>query len=215
MRSRFMLAILFLGSLPAASQGFTLVFTGGAVKFGAAPLNITVIPNHLGTYGTAKSGPAPCGGAGAATLAGAPHFLIRGTTTVGGHKWEVVFEFAGGANQGDLSASPAFWVVTGKYEMTITDTTTNAVCSKVIGASGEYQFGGPPLPGWPKLPAKACNAPGQSPGLNGTLALRGHAGISPVFVPGGSCTPALASQANARIGGKGFDTANLDYKLTY
>ena len=215
MRSRLMLAVLFLASVPAFSQNFNLVFTGGAVKFGAAPLDITVAPNSPGTQGIAKSGPAPCGTAKAVTLAGAAPFVIHGTTTVGGHQWEIVFKFQGGANQGNLSASSANWELTGHYLMMITDVTTHAVCSKVVGASGEYQLAGPALGGWPHINAKSCNTPGQSPGLTGALALRGHANIFPIFAPGGACTAALAAEANSKIGGKGFDTVNLDYRLSY
>jgi hypothetical protein len=216
MRSRLIFAVLFLASLQAFSQNFAVLFTGGNVTFGKAPLNVVVTPNTSGTKGIATSAPGACGAIQAVTLNGGPNaFFIRGKATVGGRQLEVVFKFRGGANQGNLSAASSNWELTGKYEMAIKDVTTNAVCSTVVGASGEYQFGGPPLAGWPKLPGKPCNAKGQSPMLTGTLALHGHANIFPKFVSGGKCTSALAKEAKIVIGGKGFDAVSLDYQLSY
>jgi hypothetical protein len=47
------------------------------------------------------------------------------------------------------------------------------------------------------------------------MTLRGHASFSPTFVAGGTCSSALAKQADSLIGTAGFDFAGLDYKLTY
>jgi hypothetical protein len=216
MRSWLVLAVLFLASLPAFSQNFALEFTGGAVNFGIAPIHIVITPQGSGTQGTATSAPGACGAIKAVTLGGGAHpFIIRGMSNVAGQRWEVVFKFQGGANQGNLSAPSSNWELTGKYEMTIKDLTTNAVCTKVVAESGEYQFEGPPLPGWPNLPGKSCQTKGQSPGLAGTMTLHGHANIYPLFAPFGSCTAPLAAQANAQIGAKGFDTVKLDYRLNY
>ena len=156
MRSRLVLAMLFLAPLPAFSQNFTLEFTGGAVNFGTAPIHIVITPQgSSGTQGTATSAPGACGTIKAVTLGGgASPFIIRGMSTVAGDQWEVVFKFQGGANQGNLSAASSNWELTGKYEMTIKDLTTNVVCRKVVDQSGEYQFEGPPLPRWPKIPPK-------------------------------------------------------------
>jgi len=201
MRSCLFFAGMFLASLPAFAQNFTLEFTNGNVKFGAAPMNITVTPQGPGTQGTATSAPGACGATKAVTLGGGAHpFIIRGMTTVAGRQWEVVFRFHGGANQGNISAVTSNWELTGRYEMSIKDIASGAICSKVVAASGEYQFEGPSLAGWPKLPGKSCNTKGQSPGLAGKLALRGHANIFPHFAVSGTCTAALASAANAAIG---------------
>jgi hypothetical protein len=216
MRSRLVLAGLFLAPLPAFSQNFDLKFTGGAVNFGTAPIHIVITPQGFGTQGTATSAPGACGAIKAVTLGGGAHpFSIRGMSNVAGDQWEVVFKFQGGANQGNLSAPSSNWELTGKYEMKIKDLTTNAVCTTVVAESGEYQFEGPPLLGWPKLPGLSCQTKGQSPRLAGTMTLHGHANIHPLFTPGGSCTAALAAQANAQIGAKGFDTVKLDYTLNY
>lgn len=153
-------------------------------------------------------------------MTGSAPFVIHGTT-IGAlnHTWEVEFRFPGPpfANQGNLSSSSTNWELTGKYRMTIRDTVTNAVCTKVVGASGEYQFAGAKLSGWPHDCPKPTptNSPGQSPGLTGSIILRGHAGIFPIFVAGGTCSNALATAANTRIVNKGFDAVQLDYKLTY
>lgn len=213
MRSRLILAVLVLASLPACAQ-FTLDVTGGAIAFGAAPLNIALVPNGSGTKGNVNAAPGACSAVGQANFSGTAHFVFRGTTDVAGHQWEVVFVFNSG-NEGNLTTSSLGWALTGKYEMSIEDTVTHAVCTDVVAASGEYQFEGPKLAGWPHKGASACNSPGQSPGLQGSLTLRGHANIFPKFVPAGKCSTALATEANARILNKGFDAIHLDYKLNY
>jgi hypothetical protein len=214
MRSRLMLAVVLLSSIPAFSQ-FNLALTGGSVKFGAAPLNITVVANG-GTTGNVTSG-TPCGANQAATLTGTARFVILGTMTEFGRHWNVEFVMSppGFANQGNLSNSGTNWEITGKYTMTISEIGTSVACRKVVGASGEYQFAGPKLAGWPAKCPKPTNAPGQSPGLPGALILRGHANIHPVFTASPTCPATLAGQWNAKIAGKGFDAVNLDYKLTY
>jgi hypothetical protein len=45
MRSRLALTIVFLTSVPAFSQPFTLESTGGTINFGSAPLHIAISPN--------------------------------------------------------------------------------------------------------------------------------------------------------------------------
>jgi hypothetical protein len=45
MRSRLALTIVFLTSVPAFSQPFTLESTGGTINFGSAPLHIAIFPN--------------------------------------------------------------------------------------------------------------------------------------------------------------------------
>jgi hypothetical protein len=215
MRSRLTLAVLLLLSIPAFSQ-FTLQLTGGNVKFGGAvpPLNITVVPNG-GTTGNVTSG-TPCGADQTANLIGTAHFVILGTMTEFGRHWDVEFVFgAPGGSQAKLSNASALWDVTGKYQMTIRETGTTVACSKMVGASGEYQFSGPKLGGWPAKCPKPTNAPGQSPGLSDAMILRGHANLHPIFTASPTCTAALAAQWNTKIAGKGFDTVNLDYKLTY
>jgi hypothetical protein len=214
MRSRLTLAVLLLLSIPAFSQ-FTLQLTGGIVKFGAAPLNITVIPNG-GTSGNVTAG-TPCGPNQSATLTGTARFTILGTMTEFNRHWEVEFVMSppGFANQGNLRNLGTNWEITGKYQMTIREKGTTVSCTKVVGASGEYQFAGPKLGGWPAKCPKPTNAPGQSPGLPGSLILRGHANIHPIFTASPTCPAALAAQWNAKIAGKGFDAVNLDYKLTY
>jgi hypothetical protein len=93
---------------------------------------------------------------------------------------------------------------------------TGKRCSRVVGMSGEYQFAGPALRGWPHNSANPTNSNGQSPELTGSsITLGGHAGLFPKFVAGGACSSTLAAQANTRIVNKGFDSVNLDYKLTY
>jgi len=226
MRSRLTLTILFLASLPAFSQNFTLELTGGTINFGVAAMNIAVVsPNGGGTNGhlapTFPPATFSCKPTEAVTLVGSNPFGIRGTTIQFGHKWDVEFVFPGppsGANQGNLTISSTNWELTGKYSMTIKDTVTGAQCSKVVGMSGEYQFAGPALGGWPHScpnPAPPTNAPGQSPGLAGSMILRGHANLFPKFVPGGACSAILAAQANSKIVNKGFDSVHLNYKLTY
>ena len=55
---------------------------------------------------------------------------------------------------------------------------TGKRCSKVVGMSGEYQFAGPALRGWPHNSANPTNSNGQSPGLTGSsITLGGHAGL--------------------------------------
>ena len=215
MKSRLAFAVLLLSSIPAFSQ-FTLQLTGGSVKFGAAPLNITVLPNGGGTSGKVTSG-TPCGANQAATLQGTARFVILGSMTEFNRHWEVEFVMSppGFANQGNLSNSGTNWEITGKYTMTIRETGTTVACSKVVGASGEYQFAGPKLAGWPAKCPKPTNAPGQSPGLPGALILRGHANIHPIFTSSPTCPAGLAAQWNTKIGGTGFDTVNLDTKLNY
>jgi hypothetical protein len=135
-----------------------------------------------------------------------------------GHQWQVEFVFPGpptGANQGNLSISSTNWELTGKYRMTIRDTVTGSQCSTVVAMSGEYQFAGVALSGWPHACPKPTNSPGQSPGLTGTIALHGHANMFPVFAPGGTCSGTLASQANGKIAGHGFDVVTLNYNLEY
>ena len=222
MRSRLAFTIVFLASVPALSQPFTLEFTGGTIIFGSAPLHIAVVsPNGGGTVGnlapTIPPATISCTPTEAVTLAGSSRLGIRGTTTEFGHLWDVELVFPGPpfANQGNLSASSTNWELTGKYSMTIKDTVTGKRCSKVVGMSGEYQFGGPALSGWPHNCANPTNSNGQSPGLTGSITLGGHAGLFPKFVAGGACSSALAAQANSRIGSIGFDAAMLDYKLTY
>jgi hypothetical protein len=222
MRSRLAFTIVFLASVPAFSQPFTLEFTGGTIIFGSAPLNIAVVsPNGGGTSGhLAPAGPPAtlsCTPTEAVTLAGSGRFGISGTTKGFGHLWDVEFAFPGPpfANQGNLSASSTNWELTGKYSMTIKDTVTGKRCSKVVGMSGEYQFAGPALSGWPHNCANPTNSNGQSPGLTGSITLGGHAGLFPKFVAGGACSSTLAAQANSRIVNKGFDSVNLDYKLSY
>ncbi|HTD22627.1 MAG TPA: hypothetical protein VK738_08235 [Terriglobales bacterium] len=227
MRLRLTLTMLFLASLPAFSQNFGLQLTGGAVSFGAAAMNITVSPNGGGTNGhlapTLPPATLSCTKTEAVTLLGAGPFVIRGTTTEFGHQWEVEFVFPHppGANQGNLSFTSTNWELTGKYRMTIKDMVTGAQCSKVVGMSGEYQFAGPKLNGWPHScppppPPPPTNTPGQSPGLTGAMTLGGHGSAFPKFVGGvGTCSVILANQANSRIVNKGFDAAQLDYKLTY
>jgi hypothetical protein len=221
MRSRLALTIVFLTSVPAFSQPFTLESTGGTINFGSAPLHIAISPNGEGTSGHLAPAIPPatlsCTPTEAVTLAGSGRFGIRGTTTEFGHLWDVEFVFPGPpfANQGNLNASSANWELTGKYLMTIKDTVTGNRCSKVVGMSGEYQFTGAALSGWPHDCSKPTNSNGQSPGLTGSTILGGHGGAFPKFVAGGACSSALAAQANSRIFNQGFDTVKLDYKLTY
>jgi hypothetical protein len=215
MKSRLTLAVLLLASLPGFAQ-FNFEITGGNVKFGSAPLNITVVHNG-GTHGALTNG-TPCAPNPQVRLAGKPDFVINGTMSEFGRNWEVEFVLApaGFANQGTLNAGSISWEMTGKYKMTIREVGTAVSCTKVVGASGEYQWAGPKLAGWPaKCPGPPTNAPGQSPGLTGTLVMRGHANIFPVFTPGPNCPAPLAAQWNTKIGGKGFDAVHLDYKLTY
>jgi hypothetical protein len=220
MRSRFALTILLCGSVPAFSQTFTFDFVGGVVNFGAGSMNIAVVPGG-GTNGKVTPAVPPasisCKPAEAVTLAGLTPFVIRGTVTEFGHLWDIELAFPGPpyANQGNLTISSIFWELTGKYTMTIKDTVTGKQCSKQVGMSGEYQFEGGPLAGWPHDCKQPTSAPGQSPGLEGAMTLHGHAGNAPKFVAGGSCSAALATQANSKIGSTGFKAANLNYKLTY
>ena len=206
MRSQLSFTMMFLASVPAFSQPFTLELTGGAINFGSAPLHIAVVsPNGGGTRGHLAPAIPPatlsCTPGEAVTLAGTSPFGIRGTTTEFGHLWDVEFVFPGPpfANQGNLNASSANWELTGKFSMRIRDTITGNRCSKVVGMSGEYQFAGAALSGWPHDCSKPTNSTGQSPGLTGSMILRGHAGAFPKFVAGGACSPALAAQANSRI----------------
>ena len=46
MRSGLAFTIVFLASVPAFSQPFTLEFTGGTIIFGSAPLNIAVVSSN-------------------------------------------------------------------------------------------------------------------------------------------------------------------------
>src|SRR3984893_9625897 len=222
MRSQLSFTMMFLASVPAFSQPFTLELTGGAINFGSAPLQIAVVsPNGGGTRGHLAPAIPPatlsCTPGEAVTLAGTSPFGIRGTTMEFGHLWDVEFVFPGPpfANQGNLNASSANWELTGKFSMRIRDTITGNRCSKVVGMSGEYQFAGAALSGWPHDCSKPTNSTGQSPGLTGSMILRGHAGAFPKFVASGACSPALAAQANSRIVNHGFASVNLDYKLTY
>jgi hypothetical protein len=221
MRSRLAFAIVFLASVPAFSQPFTLELTGGTINFGLTPLHITVISPNGGTRGHLAPAIPPatfsCTPSEAVTLAGSSRFGIRGTATEFGHLWDVEFVFPGPpfANQGNLTAGSMNWELTGKFSMTIRDTVTGNRCSKVVGMSGEYQFSGAALSGWPHDCSKPTNSNGQSPGLTGSVILGGHAGAFPKFVAGGACSSTLAAQANSRIVNKGFDSVNLDYKLTY
>jgi hypothetical protein len=227
MKSRLTLAILFVTSLPLLAsaacfaQNFQLQFTGGVVNIGASPMNIVVSNNGGGTTGKVVNAVPPasssCTAAEAVTLAGKVAFRIIGTTTQFGHQWEVQFVFSVPlqANQGNLSKTTTNWELTGKYRMTITDKVTGKTCSKVVGASGEYQFAGPPLAGWPHVCAHSTSSSGQSPDLPGTLVLHGHAGALPIFAPGPICDPTLAGQANSLINKKGFDAVKLQYKLAY
>lgn len=223
MRSRLAFTIAFLASFPAFSQPFTLELTGGTINFGLAPLHIAVVsPNGGGTSGNLAPAIPPatlsCTPTEAVTLAGSRPFGIHGTTTEFGHLWDVDFVFPGppsGANQGNLSASSTNWELTGKFSMTIRDTVTGKRCSMVVAMSGEYQFGGAALSGWPHDCSKPTNSNGQSPGLTGSVILGGHANLFPKFVAGGTCSSALAAQANSKIVKRGFDAAKLDYKLIY
>src|SRR6516164_7928862 len=84
------------------------------------------------------------------------------------------------------------------------------------GHVGGVPIAGPALRGWPHNSANPTNSNGQSPGLTGSsITLGGHAGLFPKFVAGGACSSTLAAQASTRIVNKGFDSVNLDYKLTY
>jgi hypothetical protein len=222
MRPRLAFTIVFFASVPASSQPFTLALTGGTINFGLAPLHIAVVSaNGGGTSGNLAPATSPatlsCTPTEAVTLAGSRPFGIRGTTTEFGHLWDVEFLFPGPpfANQGNLDASLANWELTGKFLMTIRDTVTGKRCSKVVGMSGEYQFSGAALSGWPHDCSKPTNTNGQSPGLTGSMILGGHGSAFPKFVASGACSSALAARANSRIMNKGFDSAKLDYKLTY
>jgi len=222
MRFRPAVAILLFTAVPAFAQPFTLELTGGTVDFGAAPLHIAVLsPNGGGTSGNVAPAVPPaslsCTPTEAVTLAGSHPFAVLGTTKQFGHLWDVELVFPGPpfANQANLSASSVNWELTGRFAMTVRDTVTGRRCSRAVGTSGEYQFAGPPLSGWPHDCANPTNAAGQSPGLTGSMILRGHAGAFPKFVAGGACSAALAAQANSKIVNKGFDAAKLDYKLIY
>src|SRR5208283_5017586 len=208
-------------SVPAFSQTFTLNFMGGVVDFGAG-MNIAVIPGSGGsTKGKVTPATPPaslsCKKAEAVTLAGSAPFVIRGTVMEFGHLWYIEFVFPGPpfANQGNLGISSTVWELTGRYAMSIKDTVTGNQCFVQVAASGEYQFEGPALPGWPHDCKKPTSAPGQSPGLQGSMTLHGHAGAFPVFVAGGSCSATLATQANSKIGSAGFSAADLKYLLRY
>jgi hypothetical protein len=222
MRSRFALTVLFLGSIPAFSQPFTLALTGGTIDFGLAPLHITVVSqNGGGASGHLAPAIPPatisCKPAEAVTLTGSGPFRILGTATEFGHLWDIELVFPGGAwiNQGNLAISSANWELTGKYSMTVRDAATGSQCLKTVGTSGEYQFAGAALSGWPHNCAPPTNSIGQSPGLTGSIVLGGHANAFPKFVPGGACSASLAKQANSVIVNRGFVSVNLDYKLTY
>lgn len=222
MRSLLVFTTAFLASVPASAQPFTLELTGGTIDFGQAPLHIAVAsPTPAATKGHLAPATPPatfsCTPTEAVRLAGTSPFGIRGTTTEFDHLWDVELVFPGppGANQGNLEASSTNWELTGKFGMRIRDTVTGSICSQVVGMSGEYQFGGSVLSGWPHDCSKPTNSIGQSPGLTGSVILGGHANIFPKFVAGGGCSSTLAKQANSRIGNKGFDAANLTYKLTY
>jgi hypothetical protein len=223
MRSLLAFTITFLASFPSFSQPFTLELTGGTVDFGQAPMHIAVVsPTPAATKGhlTPATPPATisCTPPEPVTLAGTSPSGIRGTTTEFGHLWEIELVFPGpppGINQGNLDISSTNWELTGKFRMRIRDTVTGSSCSQVAGMSGEYQFGGAVLSGWPRDCSKPTNSIGQSPGLTGSVILRGHANIFPKFVAGGRCSSTLAAQANSRIVNNGFDAATLDYKLVY
>jgi hypothetical protein len=223
MRSLLAFTITFLASFPSFSQPFTFELTGGMITFGSAPLRIAVVsPSGGGTSGNLAPAIPPatlsCTPPEPVTLAGSRPLRIRGTTTEFGHRWDVQFIFPGppvGINQGNLDASATYWRLTGKFRMTIRDTVTGSSCSQVVGMSGEYQFSGAVLSGWPHDCSKPTNSIGQSPGLTGSVILQGQADVFPKFVAGGACSSALAAQANSRIVNKGFDSATLDYKLVY
>jgi hypothetical protein len=222
MRSLLALTILLCASIPAFSQPpFTLDVIGGTVNFGAAPMHIAVV-SGTGTVGhvTPEGPPASisCKPAEAETLPGTNSFIILGTTTEYGHLWDIEFLFQVGTNTnlGNLSISSTTWKLIGKYVMTIKDTVTGSQCSAgIVGPAEKYQFAGSALAGWPHDCKNATNSPGQSPGLTGSMVLQEHPGAYPVFVAGGSCSAALAKQANSKIGTTSFKAADLHYKLTY
>jgi hypothetical protein len=201
------------------SVPFTLELIGGTIEFGFAPLIVIVSLNGGGTSGHLApwlSPPKPnC--TSPVTLDGAGGFIIRGSATTGFGVWDVEFVFPSppGANLGNLNASPAgvFWELTGEYLMIIKDTTTGEQCEQAAGMSGEYQFVGAALAGWPHNCTTSTQTAGSSPGLIGSMNLRGHGSAFPTF--GGPCSPTLAAQANSLIGGRGFISGALDYKLTY
>jgi hypothetical protein len=211
------------------SVPFTLQFIGGTIDFGST-LHIVVSPNGGGADGdVSRRNPPPppppplsCASPQPVTLAGSGRFLVQGTAVTGFGLWEVEFVFPGPpfANLGSLNISSVFWELTGEYVMMIRDTVTGEQCTQATGMSGEYQFEGAALAGWPHscslTPPQALPTEdaGQAPGLIGSMILRGHADIFPTF--GIGCPPTLAARANSLIGGIGFRSGTLlDYKLTY
>ena len=214
MRPLRTLLLLSLAAIPAASQTFALQVTGGTMSFGkGAPILIQVTPSASGgTNGKVSPATAP-----PVILLGSTQFRIIGTTNQFGRLWNVEFSFPGPpfANQGTLSPASVFWELTGKYSMVVQNTAAHANCAQTVAMSGEYQMAGPPLSGWPHNPKKPANSPGQSPGLAGSITLKGHAPIAPIFVPSATCPAAIAAKWNTLINSVGFDTALLHYKLTY